>query len=116
VLDAPRAAAKLARRLEHRVAGADANPYLTVAAILAGMHHGITSKIDPGKPMTGNAGVVLTPDVPLTQWAALDALAAGKIIPPYFAGNYAPFYIEAKRKELEKFMSFISPLEYEWYL
>ena len=105
-----------ARRLEHRVAGADANPYLTVAAILAGMHHGITNKIDPGKPMTGNASVQLTPDVPLTQWAALDALAAGKIIPHYFVGNYAPFYVEAKRKELEKFMSFVSPLEYEWYL
>lgn len=104
------------RRLEHRVAGADANPYLTVAAILAGMHYGIVNKVDPGAPMTGNAGLQLTPDLPLNQWAALDAMAAGKIIPDYFAGGYAPFYIEAKRKELEKFMSVISPLEYEWYL
>ena len=105
-----------ARRLEHRVAGADANPYLTVAAILAGMHHGIVNKIDPGQPMTGNAGAQLSPDVPLTQPAALAALAAGKIIPEYFIGGYAPFYIEAKRKEAAKFQSFVSPLEYEWYL
>lgn len=104
------------RRLEHRVAGADANPYLTVAAVLAGMHHGIVNRIDPGAPVTGNAGLQLAPDVPLDQRTALDALAAGKIIPSYFTGGYAPFYIEAKRKELEKFMGFVSPLEYEWYL
>ena len=36
--------------IEHRPAGADANPYLVMAAILAGMHHGITEKLDPGAP------------------------------------------------------------------
>ena len=35
------------RRVEHRVAGADANPYLLTAAILAGMHHGITHRHQP---------------------------------------------------------------------
>ena len=39
-----------ARRIEHRVAGADANPHLVLAAILAGMHLGITTNADPAMP------------------------------------------------------------------
>ncbi len=39
------------RRVEHRVAGADANPYLLAAAVLAGIHHGLTQQIDPGAPL-----------------------------------------------------------------
>ena len=38
------------RHIEHRPAGADANPYLVMAAVLAGMHHGIAEKLDPGQP------------------------------------------------------------------
>jgi glutamine synthetase len=34
-------------RIEHRVAGADANPYLVMATVLAGIHHGITNKLKP---------------------------------------------------------------------
>ena len=34
-------------RVEHRVAGADANPYLVMAAVLAGIHHGLKNQIDP---------------------------------------------------------------------
>jgi len=37
-----------ARRIEHRVAGADANPYLLLAALLAAVHHGITEQLEPG--------------------------------------------------------------------
>ena len=43
------------RRIEHRVAGADANPYLLTAAVLAGIHHGLPTRLDPGAPLTGNA-------------------------------------------------------------
>jgi glutamine synthetase len=35
-----------ATRIEHRVAGADANPYLVVAAILAGILHGIENDLE----------------------------------------------------------------------
>ena len=45
-----------ARRIEHRVAGADANPYLTLAALLAGIHHGIINGIDPGRGLGGKCG------------------------------------------------------------
>jgi glutamine synthetase len=36
------------RHVEHRICGADANPYLAVAAVLAAMLHGIKGRIDPG--------------------------------------------------------------------
>ncbi len=42
-------------RIEHRIAGADANPYLVTAAVLAGILHGLDSKGDPGPPIVGNA-------------------------------------------------------------
>ncbi|MGH6885685.1 MAG: glutamine synthetase family protein, partial [Geminicoccales bacterium] len=43
------------RRLEHRVAGADANPYLVAAAMLAGMLHGVEGRLVPPAPLAGNA-------------------------------------------------------------
>jgi glutamine synthetase len=105
-----------ARRLEHRVAGAEVNPYLAVAAILAGVHHGLTVRADPGPPVEGNAGTQFAPDLPQNFWAALETMAAGKILPEYFPGNYCALYIDAKRRELEKFLKIISPQELAWYL
>ncbi|MBM5810445.1 MAG: glutamine synthetase [Gammaproteobacteria bacterium] len=46
-------AAKSAR-IEHRVPGADINPYLTIAAMLAGGLHGIEQRLDPGPPCPGD--------------------------------------------------------------
>jgi glutamine synthetase len=52
-----------ARRIEHRVAGADANPYLALAGVLAGVHHGLANGIDPGPAAVGN--VSREPDLAL---------------------------------------------------
>src|SRR5256885_2013760 len=54
-----------ARRIEHRCAGADANPYLVLAAILAGVHHGIVNRIGPGPPAVGNGLREPDPALPL---------------------------------------------------
>lgn len=40
-----------AARFEHRVAGADANPYLVIATLLSGVMHGFETKADPGAPI-----------------------------------------------------------------
>ena len=54
-----------ARRTEHRVYGADANPCLALAAMLAGMHHGITHKLEPDAPVSGkHAGFKADPALP----------------------------------------------------
>ena len=44
-------------RVEHRPGGSDGNPYLVMAAILAGIHHGITNRCDPG-PMVSPGEVI----------------------------------------------------------
>ena len=42
-------------RLENRVPGADVNPYLALAAMLAGGLHGIENELELGPELTGNA-------------------------------------------------------------
>lgn len=42
------------RHVEHRVCGADANPYVAAAVVLAGVAHGLRNRIDPGAPVAGN--------------------------------------------------------------
>ena len=46
--------APIATRIELRVAGADAQPHLVIAAILAGMIHGIENKLEAAAPLEGN--------------------------------------------------------------
>jgi glutamine synthetase len=61
-----------AMRIEHRVAGADANPYLVLAAILLGIKHGLDNRIDPGPPHEGDASDFLDPTVPFEiMWAPM---------------------------------------------
>lgn len=104
------------RRFEHRIAGADANPYLTMAAILAGVHHGITNEIDPGDAIEGNAGEVVDPDMPRTWQRALDRSGRADVLNEYFDDIYWRRYLQCKQNELDRFNSMISPLEYDWYL
>lgn len=104
------------RRVEHRVAAADANPYLVLASLLAGVHHGLSNKIDPGPPSDGNACTVVDPDLPLDFDMALDRLRQSRVLASYIDPYYIELYCETKRGELEKFRRHLSPLEYDWYL
>ncbi len=53
-----------ARRIEHRVAGGDVNPYLMLAAILGAALTGIEDEIEPPPPVTGNAYAMDLPQIP----------------------------------------------------
>jgi len=105
-----------ARRVEHRISGAEANPYLVIAAVLAGMHHGIENRLDPGALHTGNAGAEIDPDLPLTPWDSLKALRAATILPRWLGADYPAIYASVKEAEFAAFMQSISRREYEWYL
>ncbi len=111
----PRGGGK-SRRIEHRVAGADANPYLCLAAMLAGIHHGISRKIDPGPPAEGNAGQALSPDIPFRPRRALERMLESGGLRDYLGENYVKAYVACKIAELNKFEGEISPAEYAWYL
>lgn len=104
------------RRVEHRVAGADANPYLVMAAVLAGAHHGIRNRIDPGPAITGNAYQKVESTLTSSWLVALDLLNESKVLEDYFGRRYLDVYLELKWAERDKFFSMITPLEYDWYL
>ena len=73
-----------ARRIEHRCAGADANPYLVMAAILAGVHHGIVNRIDPGPPAIGNVSREPDAQLPFSLGDALKRLENARVLPDLF--------------------------------
>lgn len=102
--------------IEHRLAGADANPYLAMAAILAGIHHGVSQQIDPGQPFEGAAASFVDQTMPFNIDAALVALENGSILREYLGPSYVDLYCAAKRAELERFRHVIPAHEYDWYM
>lgn len=105
-----------ARRIEHRVSGADSNPYLVLAAILAGTLHGLESKLDPGAPYIGNASAEADATLPLDIDRAIAAFQGSALMREYLGAEYVDLYAETKKGELKTFRSAISPQEYDWYL
>ncbi len=105
------------RHVEHRVAGADANPYLVAALVLAAMLKGIEGRIDPGPPIVGN-GYEQAPRGELpTHWqAALDRAAASEFLAWALGPEFLKVFLALKRRECEKFGALVSDRDYEWYL
>lgn len=105
-----------ARRLEHRVASADANPYLVLAATLAGVHHGLERSIDPGEPAPGNICGEVDPDMPLDWSVALDRLEGSSLMREYLSDDYIDLYCATKRAERARLYDRPSRREMQWYL
>ena len=103
------------RRIEHRVAGADANPYLALAALLAGIHHGLVARIDPGEPARGNAGARLDPSLPFEPEAAFAACRGAPVLSEYFGARYLRAYAGCKLNEYRAFVK-SGRGETDWYL
>jgi len=103
-------------RVEHRVAGADSNPYLVVAAMLAGMHHGIANKVDPGVMIKTGEKIESETTLPVRWELALDAFDAGKILPQYFGQEFHRVFGSCRREECDRYHAEISNRDYEWYL
>lgn len=104
-----------ARRIEHRVAGADANPYLTLAVVLAGIHHGISHRIDAGQATSGNAGQQRSPRLPFDAQSAFEKCRQSEILPDYLGARYLSAYSSCKLKEYQAF-SESGQNERSWYL
>ncbi len=105
-----------AQRLEHRISGADANPYLLIAALLSGIHHGITGRLDPGPAVTGNAYELDLPSLPAEWSVALDIFANSKVLSQYLTPEFCKVYLACKTEEHRLFERQVSPLEHQWYL
>jgi glutamine synthetase len=104
------------KRFEHRVAGADTNPYLVVAAILAGIHHGIENEIEPREMTAERAKLEYEVGVPVRWSEALDEFDRGTILPKYMGADYHRLYSQCRREEEASFHSEIPTKDFEWYL
>ncbi|MBX7145705.1 MAG: glutamine synthetase family protein [Alphaproteobacteria bacterium] len=105
-----------AKRIEYRVAGADANIYLVIAIILAAAYHGIENKINPSKPIQGNSYNNHYQSLPNTWQEALSYFEQSKILATYLGSDFCKFYSTCRHIERNRFRSLVSNHEHNWYL
>lgn len=103
-------------RIEHRVAGADANPYLATAAVLAGMLYGIETEAEAPPPIDGNAYETEEPSVPKTWAAALDCFQDSAFVADWLGADFQRVFHAVKESERRDFEAEVTPLEWRWYL
>ncbi|MGG7566585.1 glutamine synthetase family protein [Rhodovulum sp. DZ06] len=108
-LRAPRAE-PAARRVENRVTGADANPYLAIAASLAAGYLGMVNGDAPRPPVSGGA-YGRERDLPYSLLEAIDLLEADPELTELLGPEFVKLYSALKRFEHEEFMTVISPWE-----
>jgi len=104
------------RHIEHRICGADANPYLAAAAILAAALRGIREQIDPGEPMEGNGYAKAQSRLPSDWLTALNALSASSWAKQALGEDFLKVYLAVKREEYRQFMAEVGEQDWRWYL
>ncbi len=104
------------RHVEHRICGADANPYLAAAAILAGIHRGLREQRDPGAPVEGNGYAQATKRLPGDWLTALAALESSAWAREAFGEAFLGVYLKVKRAEYRQFMAEVGEQDWRWYL
>jgi len=104
-----------ARRIENRVIGADANPYVAIAATLACGWLGIKNRIDPSPECTGDA-YLGEYQLPRSLGEALALLRDEKDLAQVLGEQFVTVYTEIKEIEYDEFMKVISPWEREHLL
>lgn len=108
--------APAATRIEHRVSGADANPYLVLAVILAGALYGISGRMDAGPPASGNVYETAARRLPDNWEDALALFENSGFAAHYLGEDYRRLYAVCKRQEKEELESQITSAEYDAYL
>ena len=104
-----------ARRVENRLGGADANPYLAIAASLACGYLGMMEGIKPTEPLSGSA-YLLPIQLPRTLAEALRLLRECRPLVELFGERFVQAYSAVKDSEYEAFLKVISAWEREHLL
>ena len=106
------------QRVEYRVAAADANPYIILAAALGSGLWGIENKIEPEPFVTGNAYDRKFPArlaLPRTLWDAAQRLKASKAARELFGDDFVEHYAATREWEEREFRKHISDWELARY-
>ena len=106
------------QRVEYRVAAADANPYIILAAALGSGLWGIENKIEPEPFVTGNAYDRKFPArlaLPRTLWDAAQRLKASKAARDLFGDAFVDHYAATREWEEREFRKHISDWELARY-
>ncbi|RKF27104.1 glutamine synthetase family protein [Micromonospora globbae] len=99
-------------RVENRVPGADVNPYLAIAALVAGAVHGIEQELEPGEECTGNAyDDAAAERVPGTLRDALALWESSTVAAEAFGAEVVAHYANHARVELAAFDAAVTDWE-----
>ena len=102
-----------ARRVEHRVAGGDINPYLMLAAVLGAALVGLEDKMEPPAPITGNAYEITGVPRLAQSWAeAIDRFESSPLMARIFDPALVANLVMTKRQELARFAE--TPPDRHW--
>lgn len=104
------------RHLEHRVCGADANPYVVLAAVLAGMLEGVERGLEPSAPLTGNGYAQVKPSLPRHWPDALRRARASDFLARRLGARFTDVYLTVKEAECDRFFAEVSDRDLAWYL
>ena len=105
-----------ATRLEHRVAGADSNPYLVLAAILEGALMGIEEKLSPGEPVVADHHTKEHERLPNNWDHALELFSASAFTSECLGTDYKALYLACKNQELAEFRGRVTDVEYDAFI
>lgn len=100
-----------ARRVENRLPGADANPYLALAASLAAGLHGLERQLQPSEPVTGEVEAPPELLLPDSLQEALRRLRGSRQAREVFGEEFIDGYLACKALELGDFLGEITPWE-----
>lgn len=104
------------RRVENRLPGADANPYLAIAASLLCGYIGMVEHINPSEPVKGRGYERRNLRLPLTIEDALERMENSLTLERYLGLKFIKGYVAVKRAEHENFKRVISSWEREFLL
>jgi glutamine synthetase len=107
---------KAARRIEHRPAGVDANPYLVAATVLAGIRKGLADCIDPGPETTGNGYAAEGDGIPADWRTAILAAQGSAFLKGALGTDMHRTFTAIKAAEHARVARTVTELDYQLYL
>jgi glutamine synthetase len=105
-------------RLENRVPGSDVNPYLAMAAAVAGGLYGIEQGLPAVSPVVSNAYALpedIAPRLPRTLESAIERFSGSEIARSWFGDEFVDDYTTMRRWEIERYREVVGEWERERY-